>query len=771
MSGPAPKDYQDKAITKLSDTLSRLLSVNTDADRLVVLKSPVGSGKTLTTAYALARTHDNPLNKPFIVLWLSPGRGKLHQQSARALKAVLAGSSLDVKLLDTRDDIVANVEPSSGTIFVVNWEKIRSEKDGEWSNKMLRPGETANLFTLLRNATEAGFDMISVIDESHTQLDGPQTTKLMAAIDELRPSIRIEISATPHSGLNEELRDKGIHNIVVVPFKSVEAEGMVRRSALLNDDFESVQTRHNDQPLDVQTLWGAWEKLEELTQRYELAGSTVKPLLLIQYPDGGEAKLRAEVVERFLEDRGLVTNQTYATWLSGDHSDDLDTIAQSTSPYRALLFKQAIATGWDCPRAQVLVQFRKPGSETFQIQTVGRIMRTPEQRHYSDEVLNVAYVYSDLAGVSVKVTSDEPDFTVRDLHLLRGSQYPKDGLKLTSIFQPRRREFHYPMTASLDPALCGDLDAKVRPLLTAEPPRQTTRQVLVDGSIAAADLMDGEGRFKDGVLVDGVVSEQFVQALFDQALTARIGPYSSKAQSRSRIKTSLIRWFQSATTPAWRPDEIQHFVIAHAGSISDAINTACVHASKDDEVSAIADARAKRRTIDEWEVPESERVPSATWVKSENKGLLVTPPFIAPGRSKPEERFERWLGVGFKQYRVAWWWRNGVRNERFLGIPYMDGENEEIAYPDYLVMSKSGTLWVVEIKDVGDQDGSVGGTTSSKARGFHAWARGSTRAVVAIPVDDGSGGIVVKMGDALSWTEPSVGNLATDNGWTTIDLS
>lgn len=38
-----------------------------------------------------------------------------------------------------------------------------------------------------------------------------------------------------------------------------------------------------------------------------------------------------------------------------------------------LLFKQAIATGWDCPRAKILIKLRENMSDTFSIQTIGRI--------------------------------------------------------------------------------------------------------------------------------------------------------------------------------------------------------------------------------------------------------------------------------------------------------------------------------------------------------------------------------------------------------------
>jgi type III restriction enzyme len=59
-----------------------------------------------------------------------------------------------------------------------------------------------------------------------------------------------------------------------------------------------------------------------------------------------------------------------AVYLSEDKTDNLDNIAKQNSFVEVLIFKQAIATGWDCPRAQILVMFREIKSITFEIQTV-----------------------------------------------------------------------------------------------------------------------------------------------------------------------------------------------------------------------------------------------------------------------------------------------------------------------------------------------------------------------------------------------------------------
>lgn len=787
MNAPEPKEYQSDAITQVTDVLSKLLLYPTRTDRIVVLKAPTGSGKTLISAYTLAALHDKPQNPPFIVLWLSPGKGDLHKQSARALSAMLGNSSLEVKLLDTRDDIAANANPTSGTVFVVNWEKLRTEKDGEWANKMLKKGEKTNLFKMLENATARNLDLVVVIDESHTQLDGPQTAKLMATIRGFRPYAQLEISATPNTPLDEELRAEGIHNFVLIPFHKVEDAGMVRRSALLNPDFETTQKNHDADTLDVQVLLAAWERLEELTKQYEAEGSAVKPLLLIQYPDGAEAKVRAEAVEKFLKARGLEANKTYATWLSEEHSPDLDKIAQNTSPYRALIFKQAIATGWDCPRAQVLVQFRKPGSDTFQIQTLGRLMRTPEQRHYDNEELNVAYVYSDLAGVSVKVTSDDPDFGIRDTTLTRGPGYPATDLKLRSVFQPRKRDYHYPDVTTLEPALNAQLKKLVKPLLTKEPLEETRRDVLIDGTLNAKDIFGSSEATFDGAFIDGVLGDQFVQALFDQAVTTKIGPYRSRAQSANRIKTLLYKWFQAERQ--WQPDEIQHFVLANAGAVTEAIDAACHTAAASEEAQAIAEARGKRRTKDDWEIPRTELVASKTYESATAAGYLFTPPLVPTNRSQPERRFEGWLGTEVGAGRVSWWWKNGVRDEKYLGIPYTlttpgsSETSEEITYPDYIVMSADGHIWVLEVKDINDPGGTEGGATSCKAKGLDAWATAmnasrkaseellelpEVTALVVVPSALDDENVSVKYGSAADWKAPTSANHSTGAGWTAL---
>ena len=62
---------------------------------------------------------------------------------------------------------------------------------------------------------------------------------------------------------------------------------------------------------------------------------------------------------------------------------------QESTWVRVLIAKDAISTGWDCPRAEVMVSFRPAKGRTQIRQLLGRMVRTPLARRIPcDERLN-----------------------------------------------------------------------------------------------------------------------------------------------------------------------------------------------------------------------------------------------------------------------------------------------------------------------------------------------------------------------------------------------
>ena len=163
---------------------------------------------------------------------------------------------------------------------------------------------------------------------------------------------------------------------------------------------------------------------------------------MIQLPNdtsdtlSNDEKTIAEEMKAYLQDMCNISveNGKLAVWLSKDKSPNLDTITKADDMTEVLLFKQAIALGWDCPRASVLLIFRELKSMTFTTQTVGRILRMPEQRFYRDDRLNHGYVYTNLSEDIIQIVGDDMNY-LSTIFANRRQEF--NGITLRSVYQDK----------------------------------------------------------------------------------------------------------------------------------------------------------------------------------------------------------------------------------------------------------------------------------------------------------------------------------------------
>jgi type III restriction enzyme len=119
----------------------------------------------------------------------------------------------------------------------------------------------------------------------------------------------------------------------------------------------------------------AYNKREELKNYYEKLNLDINPLVLIQLPNDDKAEREAlntesklEFVKSYLREK-KVKDYEVAIWLS-EKKENLELVERNSSFVNFLIFKQAAATGWDCPRASILLMFREIKNPSFHIQTV-----------------------------------------------------------------------------------------------------------------------------------------------------------------------------------------------------------------------------------------------------------------------------------------------------------------------------------------------------------------------------------------------------------------
>ena len=412
------------------ETTVNMLSLNGNR-RQIVLKAPTGAGKTVMASEMLATLTEELQSRsdlPFqqvAFIWIAPN--KLHQQSYFKMKNFFTETKLLKALmfdeLDQSDGII-----HQGEVLFVNWESINSK-----NNLIVRDNEQGlSLYDIARKTREENIPIIVVIDEEH--LFWTKTAdKSKAVLEKINAKVEIRISATPKTKPEQ---------LVNIDRQEVIREEMIKEGVLLNPDVTSGYA--DDIALNEHLINKALEKRQQIADAYKKEGVNINPLLLIQLPNdtsdamtADDTKIMEQVVQYLDVMKGINTdNHRLAVWLSKEKTN-LEDIERNDNITEVLLFKQAIALGWDCPRAAVLLIFRKLTSDTFTVQTVGRILRMPEQRFYRNPLLNKGYVYTDISKDKIQIVADDMDYLHKSM-LQAVRRNDLDNVQLVSCYEVRR---------------------------------------------------------------------------------------------------------------------------------------------------------------------------------------------------------------------------------------------------------------------------------------------------------------------------------------------
>lgn len=351
------KNFQLEAVKSLFNAMDTLT-------RDIILKSPTGSGKTIILTYFMHQYIQSFSKNIFV--WLTPGKGNLAEQSKAKMDKYIHDSQ--TKLLS---DVMTDGFKENDNCFI-NWEKLTKK-----GNTALKDSERTNFLEHIQHALNDGLHFIIIVDESHQN----NTIKADEIIQYFHTNKIIRCSATPKGIAKAE--------IIEVPEEKVISEGLIKKMLVINQDFsQKIETENQTAFL----LERALQKQRDLYAAFLEREININPLIIIQIPNKSE--LLQDEVERYLEKQGMTyENGQLAVWLSNRH-ENLENIDKPDAKSSAVIIKQSVATGWDCPRAYILVKLRDGMDETFEIQTIGRIRRMPEAKHYKDDLLDSCYLYT-----------------------------------------------------------------------------------------------------------------------------------------------------------------------------------------------------------------------------------------------------------------------------------------------------------------------------------------------------------------------------------------
>jgi type III restriction enzyme len=675
------KIYQETAIKELLEKAKKLLGYS--GNKKLVLKAPTGSGKTITMAEFLKQlVDDREIGIELSFIWTAPRPVLTNQSKEKLVKYYEDSRALKCSFFEDLDDRKIDVNE----ILFFNWESI-NRKD----NIFIKDNEQEfNLSKVLERTKEEGRIIILVIDEAHHHATSEISQGLIEMID---PKLTIDVSATPI--ITDPDAEK-----VNVHLEDVKAEGMIKKAVILNEGFKNILSEgkikselgeiKNSEQLVIEF---SLQKRKKLLEAYNEIKANINPLVLIQLPDRTgqlEDEMKNKVIE-ILRDQFKITqeNGKLAIWLSGEHINK-ENVEKPDNEVEVLIFKQAIALGWDCPRAQILALFRQWHSPIFSIQTVGRIMRMPEPDlgHYAQDILNYGYVYTNLDDIEVKedlakgyltaFTSKRRD-DYKPINLL--SCYPERHRETTRLASKQVKFIEIFLKEAQRYELKNKIDLKAKKL---------DMNVISDWKAEDVDVLVGEKLIGDEQIT---ASERDLKKLFDYFIRKHLSPFYPEDRSVGRVKESIYKFFEEALKMELieKGEEIIQIVLSEK-NIQNFINVI-------DGAKKIYKAKAEEREstlvfVENWNITESITVGSDYNIDDRKRSIMQ--PFYRFSESKPEKAFIELLE---KSNNIEWWYRNGSQDAKYLAVPYVEGDNPKAFYIDFIVKFKDGSIGLFDTKN------------------------------------------------------------------------
>ena len=713
--------YQEKAVGQLVENTINLLGFNGNR-RQVVLKAPTGAGKTVMASEMLATLTEELQSRsdlPFrqvAFIWIAPN--KLHQQSYFKMKNFFTETKLLKPVmfdeLDQSDGII-----HEGEVLFVNWESINSK-----NNLIVRDNEQGlSLYDIARKTREENIPIIVVIDEEH--LFWTKTAdKSKAVLEKINAKVEIRISATPKTQAEY---------LVNIDRQEVIREEMIKEGVLLNPDVTSGYA--NDIALNEHLINKALEKRQQIADAYKKEGVNINPLLLIQLPNdttdamtADDTKIMEQVVQYLDVMQGINTdNHRLAIWLSKQKTN-LEDIERNDNLTEVLLFKQAIALGWDCPRAAVLLIFRKLTSDTFTVQTVGRILRMPEQRFYRNPLLNKGYVYTDISKDKIQIVADDMDYLHKAvLQAVRRNNL--DNVQLVSYYEVRRSadrnrlgpDFRKVLTKTFEDMWTTTTPLTIPFLFEDEGEESDYQQIDVQSTIVKNRQSAERQRIRLDVKNVNIEIPADIFFQNDVNTTIETGQKAKFTRTAGEVDRVYIDWCRqmlSGYEKAHSTGVLANYLLEAMENLFELFETEAkkvvlYHENRPkfaDVVSKALDRyarqlkqrqqEAKKRSFEqyEWEVPEDRTYTEENHVikdKMEDHALL---PFIElRTASTPEQEFALFL----ESHRdsIDWWYKNGDSGREHYAVAYTNSQGDKsLFYVDFVIKMNNGQVFLFDTK-------------------------------------------------------------------------
>lgn len=649
--------------------------LSTNNKKTLVVKAPTGAGKTIILLNFIDE-YNYEKNSKIAYIWLTPGSGDLEEQSKNQMHNRLPQyTAKDI-------DEVLNGDFEDKDVCFINWERV-TKKD----NRAIVEAERKNLFERIRDAHLAGLQFILIVDEEHSH----NTSKAKDIIDAFAPLYTVRVSATAHRN--------NLYDFYVIDESRVIYSGLITKAIYINDGID--QRHIADENALLLNL--ANNRRKEILNEYEKLNLDIKPLVIVQFPNENDDLIK--LIEEKLEDLDITYNNgRLGIWMS-NKKQNIESITELMNPVQFLLIKQAISVGWDCPRAKILVKLREHMNEDFEIQTIGRLRRMPEAKHYDNTLLDNAFLYTfDEKYKQAVIESIGNAYDVRRVFLKKEhrafsivKQLQNKDIELADERQIREKireyyitQYHldddkqrnkakleaggYNMNSAIEGTILRDFVTYTEDLMGDNATRYDV-EFSVNTHSHGIDLKHEIDSMKSIIGMTYEKTRVILEMLFRD---------SRDYYGKNRVNKKLL----SLSTA-----EFYAFVINNAVKFRDDLRRGIQGAVVYGELLEVAQPREIQFTFPLEDV--FKYVPQRDYELIENNVYdgYTDECLCDPIRSLPERLFERWC-----KDNAEWFYKNGDTGQQYFSIVYVDGANRQhLFYADYILQYK-GEIWIIETK-------------------------------------------------------------------------
>ena len=670
MQGISLKKFQIDTVNKLLDATS----VGTKKE--VLVQAPTGSGKTIILLSYIEEYFKE--NKNTLFVWLTPGKGDLEEQSRKKMLKFLPHHKTQ-----TIQDVLLQGFEEKSTAFI-NWETITKK-----GNNALKEAERKNLYERIHEAHNSGYKFIVIVDEEHLN----KTVKAESIIEYMNPDYIVRVSATTKT--NKEAEYIEIDELDVIN------SGLITRALYINENVSNASTLSNEHEylLDL-----AIEKRKAIKQEYMKLGVQVNPLIIIQVPSKSDDLIK--MIETTLEEKGYdYPKQNLAIWLS-DRKENIDNIEDNESLQAVLIMKQAISTGWDCPRAKILVKLRDNMSEDFETQTIGRIRRMPQGHHYDNVLLDNCYLYTfdEKYEESVKQELGNNAYDTKVIFLK--NEYKNFTLKKLSFDNnfdgfDERETFNILHNFYIEKYKLTSKKKDNKTTLEANGYifKDTIENYIVQDKIVRinSDELENANRIKvESIVTTNKNGFELRHAINE--IASKIG----MRYDRTRLMLERMFWKQKLFTKKFVDltlTEFYAFVINNVDLLKSDFSEAVSQKARQMKMKF-----EELKEID-WHLPQMDYIKYDPKMKDTTiyeKSAYINYP-NSTIKSKSERMFEFFCE---NNDNIRWFYKNGESSSDYFSIVYVDAVNHKWHfYPDFIVCDKNNKIWIIETKGGENADG------------------------------------------------------------------